>query len=265
MKTFGHSFRGCLLLVLALAAAAGCSTLQYRHVQSQFENTVRADNERFAMPFTDVASGYQAVAAELTPDYIARLDPKLRPNAWTLRSVSQWRAGQSVQAVASSLEGLAEITRLKQQTPQLENSRDSIILTMVPGLVEDSRLRERFRERGSADIAAHYDEYAAKCQTALRALTEARAKAAAATSREVIDYWDFQCWRVLANWLYLISQLPLDAQARANGEADAFVKTTLASAGLSDVTTLPKAMSSAENALPAEHPYRRLIALERQR
>src|SRR5688572_11624075 len=180
MKTPRLSFRGCLLLVLALAAAAGCSTLQYRSVQSQFENTVRADNERFAMPFTDVASAYQAVADDLSPDYIARLDPKLRPNAWTLRSVSQWRAGESAQAVASSVEGLAEISRLKQQAPQLENGRDSIILTMVPGLVEDTRLRERFRERGAADVATHYDEYAAKFQTALRALAEARSKAAGA-------------------------------------------------------------------------------------
>lgn len=217
------------------------------------------------MPFTDVASAYQAVANELTPDYIARLDPKLRPNAWTLRSVSQWRAGDLAQAVTSSLEGLAEITRLKQQAPHLENGRDSILLTMLPGLVEDSRLRQRFKEQGAADVAAHYNEYAAKFQTALRALTEARSKAAAATPREVIDYWDFQCWRALSNWLYIISQLPLDAQANANGQADSFVKTTLADAGLPDVTTLPKAMSSAESALPSEHPYRQLIALERQR
>src|SRR5258705_766055 len=137
MKTSRPSFRGHLLLFLALAAAAGCSTLRYRNVQSQFEDTVRADNQRFTMPFTDVASGYQAVANELTPDYIARLDPKLRPNAWTLRAVSQWRAGESSQAVASSVEGLAGIDRLRPQSPQLEHNRDSIILTMVTALVEE--------------------------------------------------------------------------------------------------------------------------------
>jgi hypothetical protein len=265
MKTTRLSHLGHLLLVLALAAATGCSTLRYRSVQSQFEETVRADNERFTMPFTDVASAYQTVANELTEDYITRLDPKLRPNAWTLRAVSQWRAGESTQAVDSSGKGLDEIDRLKQQTPQLENGRDSIILTMVPGLVEDSRLRQRFAKRGAADVAAHYDEYAAKFKTALRALTEARAKAGSATPIEVIHYWDFQCWRVLANWLYTISQLPLEAQADANKNADKVVKETLANTGLADVTTLPKAMSSAENALPNEHPYRQLIALERQR
>ena len=88
---------------------------------------------------------------------------------------------------------------------------------------------------------------------------------AAATPREVIDYWSFQCWRVLVNWLYIIGQLPLDSQASANERADTFVKTTLAGAGLPEVATLPKAINSAENAIPGEHPYRRLIALERQR
>lgn len=265
MKTPRLFIRGHLLLAFALAVAAGCSTLQYRTVQNRFEDTVRADNERFAMPFTDAGSGYQAVANELTPAYIARLDPKLRPNAWTLRAVSQWRSGESTEAVATSLEGLAEINRLKSQAPQIENSRDSIILTMLPGLVEDSRLRQRFSQGGTNDVANHYDEYASKFHTALRALTEAREKTAPATPLEVIYYWDYQCWRVLENWLYLIGQLPLDAQADANGQADSFVKTTLANARLQGPATLPKAIEAVENDLPKTHPYRQLMDLERQR
>jgi hypothetical protein len=265
MKTFRHLLIWRLFLAIALAATTGCSTLQYRTVQSHFEDTVRADNEQSTVPFIDVASRYQAVASELTPAYIARLDPRLRPNAWTLRAVSQWRGGESAQAVESSLEGLAEIIRLKQQTPQVENGRDSFILTMLPGLVEDSRLRQRFKEQGAPDVAAHYNEYAAKFRAALRALTEAREKAAPATPREVVYYWDYQCWRVLENWLYIISQLPLDAIADATGQADSFVKTTLANTGLQDAATLKKAIEAAENALPGGHPYRQLIGLEEQR
>ena len=265
MKNSRHSFVWRLILAIALAATAGCSTLQYRTVQGRFQDAVRADNERFNMPFTDVAGVYHAVADELTPDYIARLDPKLRPNAWTLRAVSQWRAGESAQAVDSAFGGLAEITRLKEQAPQIENSRDSVILTMLPGLVEDSRLRLRFKEKGASDVAAHYDEYATKFHTALRALAEAREKLSPATPQEVLYYWDYQCWRVLEDWLYIIAQLPLDSQADANGRADSFVKTTLANARLQDTTTLPKAIQAAENALPAQHPYRQLIDLERQR
>jgi hypothetical protein len=265
MKISCPSFRGRLLLALVLVAFSGCSTLRYRSVQSQFEDAVRADNERFAMPFTDADSAYQAVAQQLTPGYIAQLDPKLRPNAWTLRSVSLWRSGQSAQAISNSFEGLAEITRLKEQLPQIEHSRDSIILTMLPGLAEDTRLRDRLRNQGSTDVAAHYeDHYAPKFKAAVRALAEARSKAAAPTPSEVLYYWDYQCWRVLANWLYIIGKLPLVAQADANNQADAFVRSSLADAGLQEPTTLPKAMNSAENALPTEHPYRKLIALERQ-
>jgi hypothetical protein len=150
MNTSRLSFNRCVWLALALAAAAGSSTLQYRTVQSRFENAVRADNERFTLPFTDVAGRYRAVAGELTPEYLARLDEKLRPNAWTLRAVAQWRAGEFTPSVASALESLAEITRQRPQSPQLENGRDSILLTRIPGLVEDSRLRQRFHERAAA-------------------------------------------------------------------------------------------------------------------
>src|SRR5688572_18427133 len=156
-----------LFQIIALTAASGCATLQYRTVQSEFETAVRADNERFASPFTEPASQYQAVAAQLTPDYINTLDPKLRPNAWTLRGVSQWRAGELAQAVESSNEGLAEIERLKPRAPQLENGRDSIILSMLPGLVEDTRVRERFRERGATNIVEDYREYSDRFRNAI--------------------------------------------------------------------------------------------------
>src|SRR5262245_59235613 len=122
MKTSRLFLPPRLLLLLVLVAAAGCTTLGYRTVQTQFQDTVRADNERFTIPFTDVTSGYQSVATQLTPEYINGLDPKLRPNAWTLRAVSQWRAEESSNAVASSVEGLAEISRQKEQVPKIENS-----------------------------------------------------------------------------------------------------------------------------------------------
>jgi hypothetical protein len=265
MKTaplFLLNFR--LFLVLAFTAMApGCSTLQYRAVQTRFEEAVRADNDQLSMPFMDSADRYRAIAGELSPEYIARLDARLRPNAWTLRGVSQWRAGEFAPAVASATEGLDEIARQQPTSPQLEHSRDRIILTMLPGLVEDGRLRQRFNENGAADVAAHYDEYAARFHTALRALAEARENVGPATPPEVIAYWDYQCWRVLQNWLFIISQLPLDDQAVANQAADEFVQTTLANAGLPAATTLPKAIEALEQSI--QPPYRQLIELERQR
>lgn len=261
MKTSRLPFLWQPILALVLVVAAGCSTLQYRTVQSRFEEAVRTDNERFAMPFTDATGGYQAVANELTPDYIANLDPMLRPNAWTLRAVSQWRAGDSAQAVASALEGRAEITRLIPRAPQLENGRDSIILTMLPGLVEDTRLRRRFNERGAPDVAAHYNEYAARFHTALRALTEARKQAGPATPAAVIHYWNYQSWRVLQNWNYIIANLPMDGIAAATRDADTFVESALADIKI-QAATLSRAIEEIRNALPEQHPYRQLIELE---
>ena len=260
-----HRLYLSLFQLIVFFAASGCATLQYRAVQNQFENAVRADNERFAIPFTEPSSGYQAVADQLTADYINALDPKLRPNAWTLRSVSQWRAGELAEAVGSSLEGLAEIDRLKPQATQLENGRDSIILTMVPGLVEDARVRERFRERGTANIVEDYREYSDRFRSAIRALAEARKKVAAPTPPEVVQYWNFQVWRVLANWLSTISKLPRDARIEANSEADSFIRTAFPNAALADVSDIVKAMNSAIAAIPDGHPYRMLIELERER
>jgi len=254
-----------LVLVLGLIALTGCSTLEYRAIQGRFENAVRADNERATMPFTDPTSQYQAVAAPLTPEYIARLDEALRPNAWTLRAVSQWRSGDFTAAAASTFEGQAEIARQAAHTPNLVHGRDSVLLTMLPGLIEDSRIRLRFQEHGPGDVAADYDRYAAGFRTAVRAWLEARNKISAPTPSEVIAYGNYQGWRILQNWSYILSQLPVDAALEPNREADAFVQSTFAEAALPAVTTLPAATQALANALPAEHPYRQMIELERQR
>jgi hypothetical protein len=265
MKTSRFSLSGRLVLALTLAALGGCATLQYRAVQSQFEQAVRADNDQSELPFTDTASRYLAVANELTPAYIANLDEKLQPNAWTLRAVSEWRAGQFTNALQSANDGLNAIGQLKQKAPNFEASRDSIVLTMIPGLVEDSRLRQRLKEQGAPDVAAHYDDYAGKFHNALRSLAEAKEKMTPVTPGSVRYYWYFQCWRVLENWQFVLGKLPLDRQAEANKAADEFLKATLGGKDFLDASTLPTAVANAENGIPANHVYRKLIDLERQR
>lgn len=253
------------LIASLLSVLTGCTTLQHRSVQSRFQEAVRVDNERFTVPFTDVVKEYRSVADEISDAYIAGLDPKLRPNAWTLRAVSQWRSEQYAAAVSSAHQGLAELSKLHAQSPELEGGRDGILLTMLPGLVEDSRLRQRWSSRGADDLAAHYDEYASKFRVALRALSEAQEKMSAATPVEVVHYWRYQSWRVLQNWFYTIGQLPFDVQAEASRTADAFVKTTLSTAKLANVATLKDAIQSVSAALPMSHPFRQLIDLESAR
>lgn len=255
----------CLLSGIALAAATGCSTVSYRTIQNRFETAVRNDNAQATMPFTDSTIPYRQIASDLTTHFIARLDPRLRPNAWTLRAVSHWRAGDFGPAVYSALEGQAEIARQIQRSPLLEHGRDSILLTMLPGLVEDSRLRQRFSEHGAPDVAAHYDAYDAGFRAAVRALAEARSKVATPTPSEVVAYWNFQCWRVLQNWSFVLSHLPIETASDAYRETDTFLSLALAEAGLSGAADLHSAITAAEGALPASHPYRQLVDLEKSR
>jgi hypothetical protein len=251
----------CQLSVLLALGVGGCSTVSYRSVQTQFEEAVRADNERFTNPYTDAAERYRAIAEELTPDAIARLEDRLRPNAWTIRAVSLWRAGELNAAAASAAHGRDEIAG--QPSPQLDQGRDSVVLTMLPGLIEDSRLRRRLQEHGVADVAANYDDYAVGFRAALVALEEGWEKMGVATPAEVVAYWNYQCWRVLQNWLFVVGQLPLDKQAAANREADRFVASSLSHLGAAGATTLPGALQAVERQVP--EPYRQLIELERSR
>ncbi|MBM3848269.1 MAG: hypothetical protein FJ405_18530, partial [Verrucomicrobia bacterium] len=180
-----------LLITLALCFIVGCSTLDHRGLQTRFEEAVRADNERFRIPFVDVESGYRSVASEITPAYVARLNPRLRPNALLLKAVSLWRSGEFAEASATALEGQAEVNRLKATVPHIESGRDNVILMMLPGLTEDARSRARFSEGGVRDIVEHYDEYVSRFRAAIRGLTEAREKVGAATPTEVVHYWNY--------------------------------------------------------------------------
>lgn len=267
MKNSRSSLAFRLVLAMALATLTGCSTIKYREVQSRFEQAVRADNEAPAadQPFTDTANLYGAIAGELTPSYISKLDEKLQPNAWTLRAVSEWRAGQFTNALQSAGDGLNAIEQLQKTEAKHEGSRDAILLTMVPGLVEDSRLRQRLKEAGPQDIAANYNVYAGKFHNALRALADAKGKMTAATPASVRYYWSYQCWRVLLNWQFVLGKLPPGDQGRANQDADEFIKANLGAKDSLNASTLPTAVASTENAIPANHAYRKLIELEGKR
>lgn len=264
MPILRRSIFARFLLAFALAALAGCTTIQYRDVQSQFEQAVRADNEQSSQPFTDTTKRYEGVAAELTPAYIAKLDDKLQPNAWTLRAVSEWRAGQFSNALQSADEGLNAIARVAQKDPKFDASRDSVILTMIPGLVEDARLRQRLQALGPQDVAAHYNDYKEKFRNALRALAAANGKMTEATPPAARYYWYYQSWRILKNWQIVLGKLPFDRQKQANLQADEIVAATLGDTSLRGAATLPAAADKAEKAIPDGHAYRQLIELEKR-
>lgn len=246
-----------LALLLTLAS---CRTILYREVQSDFNRAVDADNARAESPFVD---WYQSVTDTLTDDYIAKLDEKLRPNAWMLRGFSEWRSGNYSNANNSAAKGWQEIERQKTTAPNLASSRDGIVLTMLPGLVQDSRLRDRLQATGThLTVDGYQTNFLPQFKAVLTQFREAKQDFAAPTPPAVKIYWDFQTWRVLQNWRFTIGKLPAgeDATKQAYTHAHTFVTNSFPT--LAGSTNLAGSIKVVKEAIPADHAYRKLIEIE---
>ncbi len=154
------TFRPRLTLLGFLAIAlAGCAqvtrvqhTFALRDVQQQFTQAVQVDNAASVDPFLAGQSEglYGTVVTALSDAQIAALDPQLQTNAWLMRAVSEWRSTHPAQAITAAEHGLAVPTLVPQ-------SRDQVLLALLPALVIDSELRTRLaqgRPRSSRDIPA---------------------------------------------------------------------------------------------------------------
>jgi len=230
-----------VVLLALLLAATGCRTVHYRSVQHDFEQAVRADNEGSESPFTD---WYANVIGDLTPDKIACLEARLRPNAWMLRAVAAWRTQQYRLARDSASAGLKD--------PNLKpHSRDDVILTMMDGLVVDAELFDRFQQGGRKVKATEHQAYAKDFKTALTVLDKARQKIKEPTPLSVQHYWHYQRWRILQNWSQVINAIDptaVEAMQQATQEAKTFLGQELIAA-----------IGAARDAIPADHPLHRLI------
>jgi hypothetical protein len=222
---------------------------------------VDADNARAESPFVD---WYQGVTDTLTDDYISKLDEKLRPNAWMLRGFSEWRSGSYSNANSSAAKGWQEIERQKATTPNLASSRDGIVLTMLPGLVQDSQLRDRLKLTGTNELAVadYTNNFLPQFKAVLAQFREAKQNFATPTPPAVKVYWDFQTWRALQNWRITLGKLPAgeDATKKAYTNAHAFVTNSFPA--LAGSTNLAGSIQVVKEAIPADHAYRRLIEIE---
>lgn len=243
-----------IMLAAALAAVSACTTLEYRDVQGDFADAVVADNAWSVSPLGgNVAEGlYTGVRADLTDEYIATLDPRLRPNAWLLRAVSSWRLGDFSDARASSVAGIEALSDNQR------GSRDHVMLAMLDGLVIDSDLLGKFTELKKADRNVTLDIYqatfSADFETGLQALDDGFAQAGPATPREVGWYYHYHRWRLIQNWRTVVNSMSDEDRRAAKADAEEKV-----GADLRD------AMNAERDAIPNDHPLHHLIsALERQ-
>ena len=183
--------RYALAFGLAALLFTGCQTLDYRQIQNDFNQSVEADNT--GNPFV---GQHTRVLERLTPEYIGKLETKLRPNAWMLRSVSAWRVGSNEVAITAAREGLKEPTLVP-------GSRDHVVLEMIPALVIDSDLNRRWIEAGrtltTSDYVATYETNG--FVQAWKQLSGPASQAIkASTPQEVVAYFHYQRWRLILNW-----------------------------------------------------------------
>lgn len=244
-----------LALGMGMAALTGCAavnevqqTFELRDVQQQFSQAVIADNNAVIDPFIAGTSEalFGRVIDALDDQRIDDLDPRLQANAWMMRAVSAWRTGRAAEALAWAERGLASPGLVAQ-------SRDHILLVLIPALVIDTDLRQRLTSDGRRVRAESYDApdgYRANFETAMRTVESARSLVGVATPATTVDYLNYQAWRVLTNWRYVVSTLDTREARAAAGEA---AKLFLRSDGLD------ASASAAAAAIPDDSPLRQRI------
>jgi hypothetical protein len=242
-------------LVVLLVAVTACGTIQYRDIQGEFVEAVSADNAWSVSPLgASAADGlYNSILVQLTDDYIAKLDDRLKLNAWLLRAVSEWRLGELSKARVSAQNGLTN-----KQDNQVE-SRDHVMLEMLDGLIIDSDLKVKYREliKDRPNEVITLKEYnggsfSLDFDTALRKLNSGYGKSGPATPPEVGWFFHYHRWRIISNWLIVVTSIE-------PGE-DRKIATTEAESKLDESFT--DAMDAELNSIPQGHPLRDLISAQ---
>ncbi|WNM62268.1 hypothetical protein [Candidatus Nitrospira neomarina] len=242
-KIFQAVFHAALLVTLAFASA--CTTLDYRSVQGEFADAVAADNAWSVSPLGgNAADGlYGSIHTELTDMYIAGLDARLRPNAWLLRAVSAWRLGDFSDARTSAVAGIDKLSEVQR------GSRDHVMLAMLDGLIIDSDLLIKFRDRGNRVTINDYQSiFSPDFDTGLKALDDGFAQAGPATPPEMGWYYHYHRWRLLQNWRTVVNSI--NDQDRATARADSEGKVG---------QDLRQAMEEEKGKIPDNHPLHLLI------
>lgn len=239
---------GCVLFA--------CSTIDYRGIQSQFEQVVQIDNASSVSVFTEgtvfTEPGYDDVLASLTPQYIQKLDGRLRPNAWLLRAVSQYRTGQLAQARESAATGLSE--------PQLiKSSRDHILLLMIPGLVIDMEIEKTWKASGRQLTPAQYARLELDYHSVFDLFDTAQQAMGQASAPGIRFYINYQRWRVVQGWRSVINSI--DAGSDMQDEQAQIEAQDKAKQFFGGMTLKDKAVEQ-ENKIPVGHPLRSLIAVQ---
>jgi hypothetical protein len=188
-----------LLTSLLLGACSELSpTLDFQRVRTEFEQALHTDR-LYTGRISAAPSGYQGVMNSLPVTGITKLEPKLRPTAWMMRAVSEWRTGSFTKAKVSAVSGLA--------ANPAPHSREQVMLTMIPALVTDAEVLIAWKGAGMAYTAGQYAAVESSYRQALRTLDAAQALMDSSTPEAARNFQAYHEWRVLFNWETIINSL----------------------------------------------------------
>jgi len=227
--------------------AAGCTTFQYRDVQSDFERSVRIDNGESVSPFTEDNSSeaYQGIIDSLSEEQIKELDDRLKANAWLLRSYSSWRVGDLKDARGSASKGL-------DQGTLRDHSRDKVLLLLVPALVADSETMTAWGDAGKKTSSQVYKNTHEKdFKLAWDKLLKAEEEIGEPTPDSTSYYVHYQKWRILQNWRQVIDSFPAGEDSKRRAAKDR----AKAKVG----ADLRLAAKKEKDEIPADHTLHKLI------
>ncbi len=182
-------------LVVILALLTSCSVLEYGAIQRQFNGAVQADQATALSPFVDGRSQYQEILGRLSEDYIRTLDPRLQPNAWMIRGLCAWRTKNFAAARESSRLGLS--------AGVAEGSRDHIMLLLIPALVFEQDVADRWL-LVSDKTEAEYDKLKESMKQAWAVLLTSESSQGPRTPETMKNYISYQKWRMAQNWQAMI-------------------------------------------------------------
>lgn len=253
MHRYSRFFYKYISVVCLTITLAACTTLDYRGIQAQFDTAVRIDNGRSVSAFTKSSvfteSGFDEIISKLTPKYIGKLDERLRSNAYLLLAFSQWRIGQLIDAHNSAQAGLNE-TMLK------DYSRDKVLLKMIPALVVDTEIEEKWKVQGKTATKEEYQNHALNYMTIFKKFKNVKDEIGPSTPETVKYYLHYQKWRVAKMWsgvIYSIYAGTEEQKTLLQNKAFEEAKTFFGGKDLTDVANAER------DAIPGNDGLRALI------
>ncbi|MCP4007429.1 MAG: hypothetical protein GY725_24875 [bacterium] len=255
MNGSSRTIRGLatLFALTVLVFIAGCSSLGYRATQDKFVRAVELDNAAAVSPTSDSAADilYQELYEQLSKETIAKLDSRLRPNAYLIRAYSALGATE----LEGNLGKASDAARAGINAGAIEGSRDRVLLELLDGLVIYEELRANAAKDGLQQLGGitgdRYDlAYRNAFETARAQYEDALGQARRNTPASTIEYVHYRSWQLLVMWRATIALINNpDARLAANNDASRIV----------DKPSLKEAANEHRNAIPAGAPLRALI------